>query len=325
MWYNVNHHNPHQPKGAIFLMNSITSTAHFRQRVIKYSYKYGVTAASIRHKRSRNAIYEWLKKYDGHSWKSLLDKSHRPHSHPNQHTEEEKNLIFKNWRKNKDDRIVLWDTIRKKGYTRHYNSMNRVLNKWLTDEEKEKQKAHKPKPYQRAEYPGQKVQIDVKFVPSYCVANGQKYYQYTAIDECTRIVFREMYDEHSTFSSKDFLIKLIETLPFPIREAQTDNGTEWTTALLVKDPEQKTLFEQALADMDIIYHRIRVATPRHNGKVERQHRTDEKRFYKKMRMYNLADGRKQLVKYNKWSNNIPKICLNFLSPNEVFDKYLGVM
>jgi len=46
--------------------------------------------------------------------------------------------------------------------------------------------------------------------------------------------------------------------------------------------------------MDIIYHRIRVATPRHNGKVERQHRTDEKRFYKKMRMYSLSDGHKQL-------------------------------
>lgn len=325
MWYNVNHHNPHQPKGAIFLMNSITSEAHFRQRVIKYAKKNGVTNASIRHKRSRNAIYEWLKKYDGHSWKSLIEKSHRPHSHPNQHTDEEKKLIINHWQKNKDDRIVLWNTIRQKGYTRHYNSMNRALNKWITDEEKKKQKEHKPKPYQRAEYPGQKVQIDVKYVPSYCVTNGQKYYQYTAIDECTRIVFREMYDEHSTFSSKDFLIKLVERLPFPIREVQTDNGTEWTTALLVKDPEHKTLFEQALADMDIKYHRIRVATPRHNGKVERQHGIDEKRFYKKMRMYNLADGRKQLARYNERSNNIPKICLNFLSPNEVLDKYLGVM
>ena len=40
-------------------------------------------------------------------------------------------------------------------------------------------------PYERAAYPDQKVQIDVKFVPSYCVSNGQKYYQYTAIDERT--------------------------------------------------------------------------------------------------------------------------------------------
>ena len=305
-------------------MISLHSEARFRQRVIRYSEKHGVTAASIRHRRSRQAIYEWRAKYDGH-WKSLIDRSHRPKSHPNQHTEEEKLLILRHWRHNKDDRIVLWDTIRKKGYKRHYNSMVRVLNKWLTEEEKAKQKAHKPKPYQRAEYPGQKIQIDVKFVPSWCVSNGQKYYQYTAIDECTRVVFREMYDEHSTYSSTDFLIKLIHAFPFPIREIQTDNGTEFTTALLVKDRQTKTLFENALDSMDIIYHRIRVATPRHNGKVERQHRTDEKRFYNKIRMYSLEDGRKQLAKYNKWSNNIPKICLNFLSPNEVLEQYLGVM
>ena len=83
--------------------------------------------------------------------------------------------------------------------------------------------------------------------------------------------------------------------------------------------------EDLLEVCGIKYHRIRVATPRHNGKVERQHRTDEKRFYKKMKMYNLVDGRKQLAKYNVKSNNIPKICLGFLTPNEMLSKYLGVM
>ena len=85
------------------------------------------------------------------------------------------------------------------------------------------------------------------------------------------------------------------------------------------------MFEEALELCGIKYHRIRVATPRHNGKVERQHRTDEKRFYKKMKMYNLDDGRKQLARYNKKSNDIPKICLGFLTPNEVLEKYLSVM
>ena len=314
----------HISKGAVSTMNSITSEAKYRQRVIRYSHKYGVTKAGNRFHRSRQAIYEWRAKYDG-NWKSLIDKSHRPHSHPAQHTEEEKTLILRHWRYNKDDRIVLWDTIRKKGYTRHYNSMIRVLNKMLTDEEKAKRKAKKSKPYKRADYPGQKIQIDVKYVPSYCISNGQKYYQFTAIDECTRIVFREIYDERSSYNAKDFLMKITSNPYFPIREAQTDNGTEFTNALLVTKSEHKTLFEQALNDMDIIYNRIQIATPRHNGKVERQHRTDEQRFYRKMKMYNLADGRKQLAKYNKWSNNIPKICLDFLSPNEVLEKYLGVI
>ena len=304
-------------------MNIIASEAKFRQRVIKYSYKHGVTNASNRFRMSRKAIYEWRKRYDG-TWKSLIERSHRPHHHPKEHTAEEKEMILRRYPRYKDDMIMLWDSLKKSGYKRSYTSLVRVVNKWIKPEIKKK-KARKPMPYERAVYPGQKIQIDVKFVPSYCVANGKKYYQYTAVDECTRWTFREMYDEHSTYSSKDFLIKLIKAFPAPIREIQTDNGTEFTNAYLTKKQDTLSLFEEALMLLDIKYHRIRVATPRHNGKVERQHRTDEKRFYKKMRMYNLEDGRKQLEKYNLKSNNIPKICLNFLSPNEVMEKYLAVM
>ena len=89
--------------------------------------------------------------------------------------------------------------------------------------------------------------------------------------------------------------------------------------------ELKSLFEKTLKEMGIIYHRIRVATPRHNGKVERQHRIDEMRFYKKMKMYSLEDGRKQISMYNKKSNSISKVCLNYQSPNKVLEDYLDVM
>lgn len=304
-------------------MKSISPKAHFRQLVIKYSIKNGVTAASIRYRVCRKAIYDWKKRYDGR-WQSLIDRSHRPHSHPRQQTAEEYAMIERYYRRTKD-KIMLWDKLRENGYTRCYNSLLRAIKRLKLEETPEKRKGYKVKPYQRAEYPGQKVQIDVKFVPAYCVANGQKYYQYTAIDECTRFCFREMYDEHSTYSSLDFLKKLIEYFPFPIREIQTDNGTEWTNALLVKKATHKTLFEEYLDECGIKYHRIQVATPRHNGKVERQHRLDEQRFYSKMRMFSLEDGRKQLAKYNRISNNISKSCLKYRSPNAVLADYLAVM
>ena len=304
-------------------MKSISPKAKFRQLVIKYSQKRGVTAASIRYRVCRKAIYDWKKRYDGR-WQSLIDRSHRPHSHPRQQTAEEYAMIERYYRRTKD-KIMLWDKLRENGYTRCYNSLLRAIKRLKLEETPEKRKGYKPKPYQRAEYPGQKVQIDVKFVPAYCVANGQKYYQYTAVDECTRYCFREMYDEHSTYSSLDFLKKLIVKFPFPIREVQTDNGTEWTNVLLVKKATHKTLFEEYLEECGIKYHRIQVATPRHNGKVERQHRLDEQRFYSKMRMFNLEDGRKQLAKYNKISNNISKSCLKYRSPNAVLADYLAVM
>ncbi|MBE6671886.1 MAG: transposase [Ruminococcaceae bacterium] len=305
-------------------MSIITSEAHFRQRVLKYSLKYGVTRASDRFGRSRQAIYEWRAKWDGKSWKSLVEKSHRPHHHPAEHTPEEKEMILRRYPRYKDDMMLLWDSLRKSGYTRSYTSLVRVVRKWVQPEI-QKRTARKNKPYARAEYPGQKVQVDVKFVPSYCVTNGRKYYQYTAIDECTRWTYREMYEEHSTYSSAQFLANLVKKCPFSIREIQTDNGTEFTNALLQKNCDHKSLFENMLDRYDIIYHRIRVATPRHNGKVERQHRIDEARFYKKMRMYSLEDGRKQLERYNARSNDIPKICLNFRSPNEVLAEYLAIM
>ncbi len=47
------------------LANIITSEARFRQRILKYSLKHGVTKASIRFRRSSQAIYEWRAKYDG--------------------------------------------------------------------------------------------------------------------------------------------------------------------------------------------------------------------------------------------------------------------
>ena len=304
-------------------MKSISPKAHFRQRVIKYSAKNGVTAASIRYRVCRKAIYDWKKRYDGR-WQSLIDRSHRPHSHPRQQTAEEYAMIERYYRRTKD-KMMLWDKLRENGYTRCYNSLLRAIKRLKLEVTPEKRKGYKPKPYKRADYPGQKVQIDVKFVPAYCVANGQKYYQYTAVDECTRFCFREMYDEHSTYSSLDFLKKLIEKFPFPIREVQTDNGTEWTNALLVKKSTHKTLFEEYLEECGIKYHRIQVATPRHNGKVERQHRLDEQRFYSKMRMFSLEDGRKQLAKYNKISNNISKSCLKYRSPNAVLADFLAVM
>ena len=108
-------------------MSIITSKAHFRQRVLKYSLKYGVTKASNRFGRSRQAIYEWRAKWDGKSWKSLAEKSHRPHHHPNEHTPEEKEMILRRYPRYKDDMMLLWDSLRKSGYTRTYTSLVRVV------------------------------------------------------------------------------------------------------------------------------------------------------------------------------------------------------
>jgi len=272
---------------------------------------------------SRKTLWKWEKRYDG-SIDSLKDRSRRPHHSPRAQSEIALGLVKRYGKRYRDDLLLGYEKARQKGYSCSYGCFKRTVSK-LCLGPSEKRKPRVNKPYQRAAYPGEKIQMDVKFVPNYCVTSGEKYYQYTAIDECTRWVYREMYAEHSTDSAKNFLEKLVRIAPFPIRLIQTDNGTEWTNALLVTKATHKTLFEQALLEMGIEYKRIRIATPRHNGKVERQHRQDEGRFYKHMRMYSLADGRAQLAKYQRESNNHMKTCLNMLSPNQVLEKFHSVM
>lgn len=304
-------------------MDRITQEAYHRQRIIKWAAKKGVTEASIRYRVSRKTIYKWQKRYDG-SIDSLKDRSRRPHHSPKQQSEQELKLVGRYAKRYRGDLLLGYEKAREKGYVRSYGCFKRTAAK-LVKPIKDRKKPRKNKPYQRADYPGQKVQLDVKFVPAYCVVGGKTYYQFTAKDECTRWTYREMYDEHSSYSAKAFLENLIKASPFPIRMIQTDNGAEFTNALLVTKSKHKTLFEQALLEMGIEYHRIKVATPRHNGKVERQHRTDEMRFYKHMQMYSLTDGRKQLAVYQRQSNNHIMTCLGMKSPNQVLAQYHGVM
>ncbi len=307
-------------------MSSLSQVKYQRQRMIKFAKKNSVTEAAIRYHVSRKTVYKWLNRYDG-TLQSLEDRSHRPKTSPHSHTEKELRQIRKRVKKYKWQDLLLayQELVEKDGYTRSYGGFKRVVQKLKSRKPNKKKKARKSKPYKRAEYPGQKLQLDVKFVPSYCVVDGKKYYQYTAVDECTRWTYREMYEEHSTYSSKEFLEKLIKAAPFPVREIQTDNGTEFTNRLIVTKSKHLTMFENALKELGIIYHRIQIATPRHNGKVERQHRTDEARFYKEMKMYCLEDGRKQLAVYQKKSNNYIKTCLGMKTPNQMVEKYLSVM
>lgn len=299
--------------------------AQYRQRYLEYAAKNGITEASRRYRVSRKTIHKWQKRWDGRK-ESLEDRSRRPHRSPRKHSEEELRKIRRRLKQCKwTDLVLAYQLlVTRDGYTRSYGSFKQIAAK-LKGQKPRRKKKRKLKPYQRAAYPGQKVQVDVKYVPKECVTSGQKYYQFTLVDECSRWTYREMYDELSSYNAADFMKKAIHHIPFPIREVQTDNGVEFTNALLVVKAKHKSMFEQALEQMGMIHHRIRIATPRHNGKVERQHRIDAERFYSRLRMYSLADGQKQLAVYQKQSNNIWKPCLGMRSPNQVVAQYLGIM
>ena len=186
-----------------------------------------------------------------------------------------------------------------------------------------KKNTYKPKPYEQMTYPGQRLQVDVvdvKVVPRKCIADPQlRLFQYTAIDEFTRLRFLAAYPEQSTYSSADFLKKLVKWYArrgIQVECVQTDNGFEFTNRFSNSKRDLPTLFEVTAAKLAIRHKLIRPYTPRHNGKVERSHREDQKRFYSYHNFYSLDDFAKQLTVHNRRSNDFPMRPLGWLSPSE---------
>ena len=298
-------------------MKTITQTMRFRQAIIKESFKNGVTKAAIKYKVNRQYVYRWRKRYDG-TLQSLADRSHRPHHHPNQHTEAELKLISDMRRRNPNaGLVVFWVKLMQRGYTRSITGLYRVLLKQGEMAVKPPNPKYIPKPYEQMQYPGQRIQIDVKFVPDACLvgdAKGKKFYQYTAIDEYSRFRYLEAFEEHSTYTSTVFLHRLLKKFPFKIECVQTDNGMEFTKSLANTQKPTLTMFEKHLNQLGIRHKLIKPYTPRHNGKVERSHRKDNEYFYATHKFYSFDDFAKQLKVHNYNYNKFPMRPLHWKAP-----------
>ena len=120
--------------------------------------------------------------------------------------------------------------------------------------------------------PGHQVQIDVKFL-FFKDKQGQriKRFQYTAIDDATRIRALKIYTRHTQINAIDFLNYVVNKFPFRIKYIQTDNGHEF-----------QSKFHWHAHDIGLIHRYIRPASPHLNGKVERSHLTDKQEFYQEL-------------------------------------------
>lgn len=267
---------------------------------------------------SKASLMRWNKLYDG-TPKSLMNKSHRPHSkHPNAHTNEEitkiKALIKRNHHIGLNE---LYTKLRLNlGYSRHYASLYRVLKSLgfykLIIKPKKK---YIPKPYNTPLNIGEKWQMDVKYVPKSCytsaVAHDDKYYQYTVIDEATRERFIYPYKEQSSYSTIDFISRAITYFRYKPLMIQTDNGFEFT---YFRDTKRIHPVDVFLDSLHIEHKLIKPRTPRHNGKVERSHRNDQERFYNHLKFYSFDDLKNQMKKYLYRSNRILSSVLNWMNP-----------
>ena len=311
-------------------MNIVTQEARKRQAVVKLARRKGKSFAARMYGVSLSSVKRWDKRYDGEDWRSLLEKSHRPHSHPRQHTESEEMIISKAFWKVYER--YGWDGMyteaKRNGYTRSLSGMIYATRRLdLVEKRKRKKTRTHDKRYPELLTPGEKVQIDVKEVPYNClrgklVRDSKHLYQWTAIDECTRIRFVYGFEEHTPENSVAFLRMVVKVFPFKIQTIQTDNGTEFTYKYISDTTESP--FDKALREMGITHKLIPPRTPWHNGKVERSHRNDQRYFYNWETFHSVEELNQKLADHLIWSNNKAMRTLGNKSPMELLTEKLAV-
>ena len=310
-------------------MNILSQEARKRQAVVKLAMRKGKSFAARMYGVSLSSVKRWCKRYDGKDWRSLLERSHRPHGHRWQHTEAEEMIISKAFWK-KYERYG-WDGVyaeaKANGYTRSLSGMIYAAKRLeLVEQGKRHAPSRHHRRYPELSTPGEKVQIDVKEVPYTCLRghllrDGKHLYQWTAIDECTRMRFVYGFEEHTPENSVKFLRMLVKVFPFKIQTVQTDNGTEFTYKYISETEECP--FDTELKMLGITHKLIPPRTPWHNGKVERSHRNDQRYFYDWETFRSVEDLNRKLAEHLIWSNNKPMRTLGNKSPIEMLAEKLA--
>ena len=309
-------------------MNILTQEARKRQAVVKLARKKGKSYAARMHGVSLSSVKRWDKRYDG-TWRSLVERSHRPNNHPKQHTESEEMIIsIAFWRKyERYGWYGVYEEARANGYTRSLSGLIYAAKRLgLVEEVKKRKTQRHDRRYPELLVPGEKVQVDVKEVPYYCLRgkllrDGKHLYQWTAIDECTRIRFVYGFEEHTPENSVKFLLMLVKAFPFKIQTIQTDNGTEFTYKFISE--KEECPFDKELRRLGIQHKLVPPRTPWHNGKVERSHRNDQRYFYDWETFRSVEDLNQKLAQHLIWSNNKPMRTLKDKSPRELLTEKLS--
>ena len=311
-------------------MNRITQEAYKRQAVVKTAQRKGKTYASRMYGVSLSSVKRWCRRYDG-SWQSLKEKSHRPNSHPRQHTAREEEMIREAVRQSyfRYGWEGAYMVAKEGGYSRSYSGFIYAAKRLgLCGGKQEKPNIRKSdRRYPEILVPGEKVQVDVKEVPYNCLKgaarrDGKHLYQWTAIDECTRIRFVYGFEEHTPENSVKFFKMLQKIFPFKIQTIQTDNGTEFTYKY-ISDTELCP-FDIALKNAGVQHKLIPPRTPWHNGKVERSHRNDQRYFYNWEKFASVEDLNRKLKDHLRGSNRKPMRTLGGKSPLDLLREKLSI-
>lgn len=243
---------------------------------------------------SRTLFYKWKRRYDELGEEGLRDGSSAPLHCPHATTADVVGkIIYLRENYHFGPHKIAMYLARYHDITMSPSGIWRILNKLgmsrLPASQRYKRHKDRWKRYEKP-LPGHRVQVDVKFIEP-LAGSRKKYYQYTAIDDCTRIRVLHIYDRNNQQSAIRFLDYLLEKLPFKVEVVQTDNGAEFQGS-----------FHWHVLDRGIGHVYIKPATPRLNGKVERSHRIDAEEFYRQLEGVVIDDTGLFNQKLQEWED-----------------------
>jgi transposase InsO family protein len=292
----------------------IWSIIRRRQEWFRLAESKGVAFACRSYGISRKTYYKWWKRYQasGGDPKALQDRSRRPKTSPKTPAEAVVKAVLRLRRHTGyGPRRLQFFLKRDHGLSLSVCGIYKTLNRAGLIV----RYARKKKRYQSyalyITFPGQKVQIDVKYVPR---KPGQpQFYHYQAKDLFTKLRFFRTYDELSAQNTVDFVRRCLQFFPFKILCFQTDHGIEFTYVFL--DAHREHPLDTFCRAHAIRHALIPVATPRYNGQVERANRTDMEEFYRRASWTSLADLRAKQGLYLRYYNHYrPHMAINMLTP-----------
>ena len=220
--------------------------------------------------------------------------SKKPHHSPKQIPEIIENVIIKIRKKtNQGAEYIHYEMITKYLTNISITGIYKVLKRKGLIKERKYHKKRKTFVVERNYQPGEKVQIDTKYVKN---MTGKTYYQFGAIDVATGIVFKQLYETIDFMSSCEFLRNCVRFFPFKIQNVQTDNGFEYTWRL---NPEVEKIhpFTLQCQLLQIRHVYIPPASPTFNSHIERTHRIDMEELWRKKRFFSLISMKKELKKH----------------------------
>ena len=230
---------------------------------------------------SRQAYYRWKRRFDAQGEAGLWDRTSRPNRSPTATPREVTSKILYLRQHYHFGPGKIADYLRRfHQQSLAVSSVHRILLRHgmnrLPSSQKHRAHARRWHRYEKAQ-PGFRLQLDVKFLER-IPGTQRRLYQFTAIDDCTRLRVLKVYDSCNQGTAIRFIDDVLRRLPFRVLVVQTDNGAEF-----------QSRFHWHMDALGIQHAYIRPRTPHLNGKVERSHRIDDQEFYQLLDKDGITD------------------------------------